>query len=127
MSMRRHELNDTHWAILEPFMPKPSKKGGRPWNDHRQTINGILWKLKTGAQWRDIPERYGAWQSIYDRYSYWRKTGFWDVLMRTLQGELRKRGMLDTEKFNIDATYVRASRSAAGARKKGTQRIAQSL
>jgi transposase len=127
MHTKRHELTDKQWGLLAPYMPKPSAKGGRPWNDHRRTINGILWKVKTGAPWRDIPERYGAWQSIYDRYSYWRKTGFWNVLMRTLQGELCKRGMLDIEKFNIDATSVRASRSAAGARKKGTRRIPQSL
>jgi transposase len=121
MTPKRHELSDVQWNILEPHLPKPSPKGGRPWNDHRQTINGILWKLNTGAQWRDIPERYGPWQSIYDRYSYWRKTGLWTHLMTTLLGELRKRGLLDTETFNIDATYIRASRSAAGARKKGTQ------
>jgi transposase len=121
MTPKRHELSDAQWSILEPHLPKNSSNGGRPWKDHRQVINGILWKLNTGAQWRDIPERYGSWQTIYDRYSYWRKIGLWDQLMRTLLGELRKRGLLESERFNIDATYIRASRSAAGARKKGDQ------
>lgn len=126
MTQKRHELSDVQWSILEPHLPTNSPKGGRPWNDHRQTINGILWKLNTGAQWRDIPERYGKYQSLYDRYTYWRKTGLWDHLMQMLLGELRKRGLLDTETFNIDATYIRASRSAAGARKKGTRTTAMS-
>jgi transposase len=56
-----------HWAILEPYIPKPLKKGVRPWNDHQTTVNDVLWKLKTGMQQRDIPERYSAWQSIYDQ------------------------------------------------------------
>lgn len=121
MERKRHELSDIQWAIVEPHLPKNSRKGGRPWKDHRTVINGILWKLNTGAQWRDVPEHYGSWQTLYDRYTYWRATGLWDNLMRTLLGELRKRDMLDTESFNIDATYIRASRSAAGARKKGTR------
>jgi transposase len=121
MTAKRHELSDTQWEIIRPHLPKSSPKGGRPWKDHRQVINAILWKLNTEAQWRDLPERYGPWQTIYDRYSYWRRIGLWDQVMTTLLGELRKRGMLDVESFNIDATYIRASRSAAGARKKGMQ------
>lgn len=121
MSAKRHELSDTQWEILQPYLPKSSPKGGRPWKDHRQVISAIFWKLNTGAQWRDLPERYGPWQTIYDRFSYWRRIGLWDRLMTTLLGELRKRGMLDVESFNIDATYIRASRSAAGAPKKGTR------
>jgi len=125
MPQKRHELSDIQWQILQPHLPKNSSKGGRPWKDHRPVINAILWKLNTGAQWRDLPERYGPWQTIYDRYSHWRKLGLWDRLMSVLLGELRKRGMLDTESFNIDATYIRASRSAAGARKKGIPTVAQ--
>jgi transposase len=121
MSTKRHELSDRQWAILEPHLPKNAAKGGRPWNDHRQVINGILWKLNTGAQWRDVPERYGKDKTIYDRYNRWRATGLWDRLMKVLLGELRKRAMLDIDAFHVDATYIRASRSAAGARKKGTR------
>lgn len=119
MERKRHELSDIQWSILEPHLPKSSPKGGRPWNDHRTVINGILWKLNTGAQWRDIPERYGRWKTLYSRYATWRKRGLWQRLMKRLLGELHKRDLLDLETFNIDATYVRASRSAAGARKKG--------
>lgn len=121
MERKRHELSDLQWEIIEPHLPTGSAKGGRPWKNHRQVINGILWKLNTGAQWRDVPERYGPWQTLYDRYTYWRESGLWEDLMQTLLAELRKRDMLDLETFNIDATYVRASRSAAGARKKGSQ------
>lgn len=125
MDIKRHELSDIQWALLQPHLPKNSPKGGNAWKDHRLVINGILWKLNTGAQWRDLPERYGPWQTIYDRFNYWRKTGLWEHLMDVLLAELRKRELLNTETFNIDATSVRASRSAAGARKKGVQKNQQ--
>jgi transposase len=121
MGIKRHELSDIQWQIIEPLMPKPSKNGGRPWRDHRMVINGILWKLNTGAQWRDVPERYGPWETLYERFNRWSKSGLWAEMMSTLLAELRRRDMLETETFNIDATYIRASRSAAGARKKGTR------
>lgn len=121
MGIKRHELSDIQWQILQPHLPTTTSKGGHPWKDHRMVINGILWKLNTGAQWRDLPERYGPWQTVYDRFNHWRKTGLWSTLMAVLLAELRKRDLLKTETFNIDATYIRASRSAAGARKKGTQ------
>ncbi len=57
--MRRHELTDEQYVLLEPYLPKPSRAGGHPWAEHRRILNGLFWKLHTGAQWRDIPERYG--------------------------------------------------------------------
>ncbi len=90
MSQKRHELSDIQWQILQPHLPQGSAKGGRPWKDHRMVINAILWKLNTGAQWRDLPERYGPWQTIYDRYSHWRTIGLWDRLMGVLLAELHK-------------------------------------
>jgi len=65
--MRRHELSDAQYAILEPYLP-PSGTVGHPWEERHRILNGIFWKLHTGAQWRDIPERYGPWSTIYDRY-----------------------------------------------------------
>ena len=65
--VRRYELNDDQFALLEPHLP--TQQGpGRPWEDHRRILNGLFWKLCSGASWRDIPERYGPWQTIYDRY-----------------------------------------------------------
>ena len=116
--MARHELTDAQFALLEPLLPTNDRRG-RPWVNHRKVLNGLFWKLNTGAQWRDIPERYGPWQTIYDRYVFWRRDGTWDQIMAALQTKLDASGRLDWEQMNVDGTSIRASRSAAGARKKG--------
>lgn len=115
--MARHELTDAQFALLEPLLPTNDRRG-RPWVDHRKVLNGLFWKLNTGAQWRDIPERYGPWQTIYDRYVFWRRNGTWDQIMAALQTKLDATGRLDWTQLNVDGTSIRASRSAAGARKK---------
>lgn len=65
-------------------MPKSSPKGGRPANDHRITMNGILWILRTGAPWRDLPECYGAWETVSGRFYAWRKNGRWQQILEQL-------------------------------------------
>ncbi|PMB02707.1 hypothetical protein CEN49_24930 [Fischerella thermalis CCMEE 5273] len=60
---KRGELTDEVWATIEPLLPKNQPRRGKPWRDHRTVINGILWRLRTGAPWRDLPERYGPWQT----------------------------------------------------------------
>ena len=116
--MRRHELSDTHYQLLEPVLPAAAGPG-HPWADHRRVLNGLFWKLHTGAQWRDIPERYGPWQTVYDRYVRWRRDGTWDRILQTLQIKVDEQGRIDWDQWCIDGTSVRASRAAAGARKKG--------
>src|SRR6188768_2736330 len=80
----RGELTDTAWAILEPLLPGNGGRG-QQWRDHRQVINGILWKLRTGAPWRDLPERYGPWRTVYARFVRWQKDGTWDRLLAHVQ------------------------------------------
>ena len=71
--MIRMELTDEEYALLEPDLPpERPKKAGRPWAPHRVILNGIFWDLRTGAPWRDVPERYGPWQTVYERFSRWR-------------------------------------------------------
>ena len=65
--VKRGELTDEAWARIAPLLPENGRRGGR-WRDHREVVNGILWKLRTGAPWRDLPERYGPWQICYDRF-----------------------------------------------------------
>ena len=72
----RRELTDKAWAQLAPLLPGNQRRGGR-WRDHRTVVNGILWKLRTGAPWRDLPERYGPWTTCYDRFIRWRRDGTW--------------------------------------------------
>jgi len=114
--IRRYELTDEQFAEIEDLLPKRGQRGGR-WNDHRTTLNGIFWWLHTGAQWREVPERYGKWQSIYDRYNFWRKDGTLDRMLERLHLRLNQEEGLDLELWSVDATSIRAGRAAAGAQR----------
>jgi transposase len=113
----RGELTDRAWAELEPLLPRNGGRG-KPWADHRRVINGILWKLRTGAPWRDLPARYGPWQTCYDRFARWRRDGTWDRLLAHVQTKSDAVGEVEWE-VSVDSTVVRAHQHAAGARKKG--------
>lgn len=115
--MRRGELSDEQWKRLEPLLPPQKQKTGRPSLDHRQIINGILWVLRTGAPWRDLPERYGKWSTVYSRFYRWQKAGVWQRILAQLQAESDARGELDWETHFVDGTIVRAHQHAAGAKK----------
>src|SRR5258708_37193978 len=73
--MHRHQLTDEQWVLVEPFVPQKSARTGRPAEDAREMLDGILWTLRTGAPWRDLPERFGPWKTGYDYFSHWRKSG----------------------------------------------------
>jgi len=119
--LRRYELTDGQFDLIKALLPENGKRGGQ-WNDHRATLNGIFWILHSGAQWREMPERYGKWQSVYDRYNRWRKNGTIDRMLQRLQMRLDKDGRIDWDLWCIDGTNVRASRSAAGAGESKTTR-----
>ena len=78
--VRRHELSDEEWALLEPLLP-PRETRGRPFHEHRLILNGMLYWLHTGVPWRDLPERYGPWQTVYARFRRWSRDGLWDQLL----------------------------------------------
>jgi transposase len=115
--MARYELADDEWNLLRNLFPA-QKRGGR-WNDHRTTLNGMLWILRSGAPWRDLPERYGKWKSVYHRFNRWRREGLFDRILKALRIRLDKQGKIDWDLWLVDGSNVRASRAAAGARKKG--------
>jgi transposase len=112
----RGELTDKAWAVIEPLLP--ANAGGRRWRDHRQVINAILWKLRTGAPWRDLPERYGPWKTAHERLRRWTADGTWDKI---LQAAIVKDDAVGEVEWiiSVDSTVVRAHQHAAGARKKG--------
>ena len=116
----RGELTEAAWAVIEPLLPGNGGRG-KPWADHRRVVNGILWKLRTGAPWRDLPERYGPWQTCYDRFARWRRDGTWDRLLAHAQTKSDAVGEVVWE-VGIDSTVVRAHQHAAGARKGGAGR-----
>jgi transposase len=82
-------------------------------------LNGILWILRTGAPWRDLPERYGNWKTVYSRFRRWEHSGVWDRILTTLQTDAAHGGTLDDTLVLIDSSSIRAHHHAAGARKKG--------
>ena len=112
----RGELTDKAWAVIEPLLPQSDGRSGR-WRDHRQVINGILWKLRTGAPWRDLPERYGPWKTCHERLSRWSADGTWDKVLARAQ--VRDDGIPVEWTVSVDSSVVRAHQHAAGARKKG--------
>ncbi len=115
---RRYELTDAQWDVIEEFLPQSSGKG-RPWKEHRKVINGLFWILNSGAPWRDLPERYGPWQTIYDRFYRWQCDGTFDLILEKLQVVLDEHGYIDWELWCVDGSSVRAHKSASGAGKKG--------
>nr|BAI23339.1 putative transposase [Streptomyces griseus] len=82
--MGRGELTDAAWERITPLLPGVDGRG-RPWRDHRQVINGVLWRLRTEAPWRDLPERYGPWQTVYERFARWEADGTWARLLEQVQ------------------------------------------
>lgn len=117
--MGRGDLSDAQWDLVKGLMPV-QKRGGR-WNDHRTTLDGMLWVLRTGAPWRDLPDRYGKWKSVYHRFNAWREQGLFERLLTALRIRLDKDGRIDWDLWLVDGSNVRASRAAAGAGKKGAK------
>ena len=113
--MARGDLTDTQFERLQPLLPSSDGKPGARYVDHRKVINGILWIDRTGAPWRDLPERYGPWQTCYDRLVSWRRKGVWKRVLQTVQGQADAAGDLDWEVASVDSTVVRAHQHAAGA------------
>jgi len=112
----RHALDEATWARLEPLLPPRKGRRGRPNADHRRIVNAILWKLATGAPWRDLPERYGSWHSVYTRFRRWVKAGVWDRILAALQRQADAAGRVDWTIHCVDSTVIRAHQHAAGAK-----------
>jgi transposase len=109
----RGDLSEAEWRVLKGLLPVEREAGqrgkGRPPEDNRNVINGILWRLRTGAPWRDVPEKYGNWNSIWRRFRRWSEAGIWESVAIALAET-----MADSGHYNIDSTSVRAHVSAAG-------------
>lgn len=115
--MNRGDLTNEQWEQLEAVLPPQKPHTGRPALDHRQVMNGILWVLRTGSPWRDLPERYGKWTTIYSRFQRWRKQGVWDRILAKLQTIKSRDKQIDWEIHLVDGSVVRAHQHAAGAKK----------
>ena len=115
---RRFEITDEEWARLEPLLPATTPRRGGRWRDHRQVLNGILFRVRSGIPWRDLPERYGPWETVYKRFARWQADGTWARIEAALHTAADAAGELDWN-AQVDSTIVRAHQHAAGARKGG--------
>ena len=108
------DLTNAQWALLEPFFrPKRRADGrGRPWRDARQVLNGVLWVLRTGAAWSDLPDRYPPYQTCHRRFQQWERSGQFEALAQKLAEDLRDRGKLDLSEAFIDGSFSKAKKGA---------------
>jgi transposase len=104
--VRRHELSDAEWKRIEGILPV--RTGPRSKRGDRDFVNAVIWRVRTGVPWRDLPERFGSWKTVYNRFDRWAKRGVWKRLFEELAIEVDEAGSL------LDATIVRAHQDAAG-------------
>ena len=107
------DLTDQQWAILHPLIPEPPRRAdgrGRPWADNRTLFNGMLWILRTGAQWEDLPPRYGSKSTSHRRFQQWVQQGVFEQLLTALADDLYHRGGLDLSECFVDATFASAKK-----------------
>jgi len=108
--MQRHELTDQEWDLLAPLVP--SAVTGRPRVDDRRVINGMVYKIRTGVPWRDLPDRYGPWQTVYTRFRRYALRGVFTQALQQIQTQADAAGDIDWL-VQIDSTIVRAHQHAA--------------
>lgn len=116
--MARHRLTDQQWELIADVFPEPAATGRPPVNP-RKMMEGILWRLRTGSPWRDVPEKYGPWKTVYNHFDQWNSDGTLDEVKRRLLRKIVDAEGLDTELWCVDGTVVRAARCAGGGGKKG--------
>jgi transposase len=109
------DLTDKQWEILEPLLPKPKVREdgrGRPWRDPRDVLNGILWVLRTGAPWKDMPDRYPPYQTCHRRFQAWIDSATLEQVLWALAEDLKARGGIDVSECFIDGTFAPAKKGA---------------
>ena len=114
--LRRYELTDYEWEQIKDLLPPENTgKRGRPSKNNRIMLNGIIWIARSGAPWRDLPERYGPWESVYSRFRKWIDDGILDNIFRILSLDA------ELEELSIDSSIIHAHQHSAGAKKGGSQ------
>ncbi len=112
------DLTEAHWKYVRPFVKweqeqrqRPDGRGGS-WGDARRVLDGVLWFLRTGAPWKDLPPRYGPYQTCHRRFQQWQRTGVLDGILWALGEDLLARGALGLDETFIDASFIGAKRGA---------------
>ncbi len=105
--VKRYELSDAQWRRIESLLPGKSTDPGRTGSDNRLFVNAVLWVLRSGARWQDLPERYGQWKTVHKRFTRWAKAGAWEKVFTSLTGNP------DNQYLMLDTTLVRVHQQAA--------------
>ena len=110
------DLTDEQWKVVETILPPDrvrADRRGRPWTDRRTNFNGMLWILRTGAPWKDLPERYGAYQTVHRRFQNWVSSNVLEQVLLAVAQDLKDRGGLDLKECFIDGTFAPAKKGGA--------------
>ena len=117
MGVLRYELSEAQWRRIESLLPGQVGQVGRPAEDNRRFVNGVLWVIRSGMRWADLPERYGKYKSVHKRFVRWAKAGVWDRIFADLVRDKHNPYLM------LDSTIVKAHQQAATGRKKGATRL----
>ena len=109
--MPRQQITDQQWERIAPILPGKPGDRGRTGLDNRKSLEGMIWVLRTGAPWRDLPSDYGKWNTVYRRFRRWSDKGVFKRIYETTQGEL------DMQSVQVDGSYIKVHQHAAGAPK----------
>lgn len=114
MAQRKKPLTDAQWNKIAPLLPvlPTSRRGGRPWCDHRKVLEGILWILRSGARWQDLPREYPSPSTCWRRLKRWEEEGVWLKIWRKFLGELDEKGQLDWSESFADGSFAPAKKGA---------------
>jgi transposase len=115
--MARHKITDQQWDLIKHLFPEAASTG-RPPSNPRTMLDGIMWRLRTGSPWRDIPQEFGPWETVYKYFDTWNSDGTLDKVKQALLSEIVDSGQVDQELWCVDGTVVRAARCAGGGGKK---------
>jgi transposase len=105
--VKRYELSERQWLRIKDFLPGKAGDPGRTGEDNRLFVNGVLWVLRSGAHWHDLPDRYGKWKTVHTRFARWAKAGVWERIFEALTADR------NNEYLMLDSTLVRAHQQAA--------------
>jgi transposase/AcrR family transcriptional regulator len=114
-------ISDGLWEILAEVMPTSSPRRGRPWNDHRATLEAICWRFRTGSPWRDIPDEFGSWQSIWERHKRWSKDGTYEAIFHAVHATSDIDDDALAALTSISSTSVRHQHAAGAPAAKSTE------
>ena len=123
------DMTEEQWAVVGPLIPEPPRRAdgrGRPWIPTRPVLNGVLWILRTGAPWQDLPERYPPHQTCHRRYQTWVRDGTFEQVLQALAADLKERGDLDLAECFIDGTFVAAKKGGTRSEKPSGAKVRRS-